>query len=350
MKHTLTQEDAQEIAYVRQEIRAASSQLRSRYPILKHKDLLGGGALLLATAVVFLVGYLYASDLIPWYVAVPLAGLAVSIFHEIEHDLIHLLYFKDSRLMYHLALGLTWLMRPSSINPWSRRRMHMHHHKLSGTLSDIEEVGITNGARWGVKRLFMLLDGLLGVLLQPVTMKKAVAEYIQAQPNTVRDRKKILAEQAMTYVPLSLIYYCLWYLWVISHAILWLQTSQGLVFPYALTISRYIELLDLLAVAYLVPNFLASFSLNFISSNMHYYSEGRPLGLIKQTQVLNSWWMLPFKLFCFNFGATHPIHHFVVGDPFYMRELTAKTAHAAMRKVGVRFNDFGTFGRANRWS
>jgi hypothetical protein len=59
--------------------------------------------------------------------------------------------------------------------------------------------------------------------------------------------------------------------------------------------------------------------------------------------------MLPFQLFCFNFGSTHAIHHFVVRDPFYIRQLTARTAHAALREVGVRFNDVGTFRRANRW-
>jgi hypothetical protein len=41
--------------------------------------------------------------------------------------------------------------------------------------------------------------------------------------------------------------------------------------------------------------------------------------VIQQTQVLNPWWMLPFQLFCFNFGSTHAIHHFVVRDPFYIR-------------------------------
>jgi hypothetical protein len=29
--------------------------------------------------------------------------------------------------------------------------------------------------------------------------------------------------------------------------------------------------------------------------------------------------------------------------------LTARTAHVALREVGVRFNDVGTFRRANRW-
>ncbi|RZL06584.1 MAG: hypothetical protein EOP40_17435, partial [Rubrivivax sp.] len=60
-------------------------------------------------------------------------------------------------------------------------------------------------------------------------------------------------------------------------------------------------------------------------------------------------WMWPFQLFCCNFGSTHAIHHFVVKEPFYVRQLTAPVAHRVMREAGVRFNDLGTFARANRW-
>jgi len=38
----------------------------------------------------------------------------------------------------------------------------------------------------------------------------------------------------------------------------------------------------------------------------------------------------------------------VVKEPFYIRQMTASVAHKVMREMGVRFNDFGTFARANR--
>jgi hypothetical protein len=82
---------------------------------------------------------------------------------------------------------------------------------------------------------------------------------------------------------------------------------------------------------------------------MHYYGDVEEGNIIQQTQVLNTWWTIPFHIFCFNFGATHAIHHFVVNEPFYIRQLTAAKAHEVMRKNGVRFNDVGTFLRANRW-
>ena len=104
------------------------------------------------------------------------------------------------------------------------------------------------------------------------------------------------------------------------------------------------------AVLIFAPNLLRSFSINFISSNMHYFGDIEDGNFVQQCQVLNSKWFIIPHLFCFNFGSTHGIHHFVVRDPFYIRQMTAKKAHEVMRANGVRFNDLGTFKRANRWT
>ena len=40
-----------------------------------------------------------------------------------------------------------------------------------------------------------------------------------------------------------------------------------------------------------------------------------------QTQILDHWLLYPFQLFCFNFGATHIMHHFVTRQPFYLRQV-----------------------------
>ena len=93
---------------------------------------------------------------------------------------------------------------------------------------------------------------------------------------------------------------------------------------------------------------LRTFCLHFISSNMHYYGDNEPGKITEQCQVLNVWWLWPLQAFCFNFGSTHAIHHFVVRDPFYIRQMTASRAHEVLRAHGVRFNDLGTFRRANR--
>ena len=72
--------------------------------------------------------------------------------------------------------------------------------------------------------------------------------------------------------------------------------------------------------------------------------------MLEQTQVLNRWFLLPLQLFCMNFGSTHGIHHFYVPDPFYVRQMTAAAAHRVMRENRVRFNDLGSFARANRYA
>ena len=87
--------------------------------------------------------------------------------------------------------------------------------------------------------------------------------------------------------------------------------------------------------------------LQVLSSCMHYY--GGVESTAQETQVLSKWYWLPLQLFSCNFGSSHAIHHFFVAQPFYLRELVRRDAHAAMRSHGVRFDDLGTFSRANRW-
>lgn len=72
--------------------------------------------------------------------------------------------------------------------------------------------------------------------------------------------------------------------------------------------------------------------------------------VLQQTQVWTAEWLKPFHALCFNFGETHAIHHFLVRDPFYLRELIKHDCQKVLRDNGVRFNDFGTFQRANRFS
>ncbi|EDX89618.1 hypothetical protein ADG881_1720 [Alcanivorax sp. DG881] len=38
----------------------------------------------------------------------------------------------------------------------------------------------------------------------------------------------------------------------------------------------------------------------------------------------------------------------MIRDPFHVRQMTAKRAHGVLKENGVRFNDLGTFRRANR--
>jgi hypothetical protein len=108
--------------------------------------------------------------------------------------------------------------------------------------------------------------------------------------------------------------------------------------------------LNFVAVTLLAPNAVRTFCLHFVSSNMHYYGDVEEHNVMQQTQVWTAKWLKPFHALCFNFGETHAIHHFLVRDPFYLREAIKHDCQKVLRDNGVRFNDFGTFGRANRFS
>ena len=319
-----------------QRIRAAVSEteahLRQRHPLLRYQDAIGAGIMLLALAGMAASGMAWHQGLLPAWLSIPLAAWFASLIHELEHDLIHYLYFRKRPIPHHLMLALGWLSRPLTINPWIRRRLHFHHHKHSGTESDIEERAITNGEHWGLKRLVMLFDGMAAVFLRALN-----------QPNA-RRRWRVIWRGLAAYFPLGIAAWATWYLFLAGH-LLAAVSSQ----PENSALAGAMPVIDILVVTLLAPNLLRSFCLNLVSSNMHYYGDVEDGNLVQQTQVLNPWWLAPLQVFCCNFGGTHAIHHFVVGQPFYLRQLIAKAVYPVLRDEGVRFNDWGTFGRANRW-
>jgi len=80
---------------------------------------------------------------------------------------------------------------------------------------------------------------------------------------------------------------------------------------------------------------------------MHYY--GGVNNMLEQTHVITSRLFMPFNLFCFNFGKTHTIHHFVPNQPFYLRQMLSKKILDVMRQHNVRFNDFNSIKNANAY-
>ena len=363
--------DAARALHVRTAVYSATEALLARHPWLRRRQSLIGlllqlGALggMAACAAAWLAGWWSA------WVAVPLIALCASVTHEIEHDLLHRLYFRRQPWVQDLLLLLGWLARPSTLNPWLRRELHLHHHKASGCESDLEERGIANGERWGLRRLLMTLDLQLAALLRPRTMAQAVALYLrdrqrelarsaqqQGRPLSGLPRARLTAPapfggsligRVVMRLPLTPLFWTTWHAVLLLHAADWLGAWAGSppAWPQWLAAAR--PLLDALAVCLLLPNALRSACLHFISSNMHYYGNVERGNLMQQTQVLNHPLLWPLQLFCCNFGSTHTIHHFVVGQPFYLRQMVAAAAHRAMREAGLPFNDFGSFARANR--
>lgn len=326
--------DDEQTRRIKAAIRARGIELRRRYPLLRRQNEIGLVLQLLAFGGMVTGACLYAAGVLPAWAAIASAAFLASIAHEIEHDLIHKLYYPRHPRVANALLALGWLMRPSTINPWVRRELHLLHHKISGTLGDVEERSISNGEPMGARRLLMMADGFCSVLLRPLP------------PGT---RWFFVKRAARAFFPLGFVHYGIWYAFLLFHAVDLGARVLGTPLAHAPLVLRVMGVVDFLTVVLVAPNVLRSFCLNFVSSSLHYFGDVAEGDVLRQTQVLTPWCLLPFQLFCVNFGATHAIHHFWVPEPFYLRQLTAPAAHAVMRANGVRFNDLGTFRRANRY-
>ena len=330
--------DQKRAAYIREQVMAHGNALRQRYPILQHQDALGAGILAFALLGILGSAALYIGGYLAWWACLLLNAFFASLTHELEHNLIHSMYFRKRPLQHNLMLALVWLARPSTINPWVRRHLHLNHHKVSGSEADMEERAITNGEPWGIARLLMVGDNMMSSLIRWLRAKNP------------EHRRLILTRTLKVYAPLGLLNWATWYLFLGFHLLDWASAALGAPIAWSAGNMNLMEVVNIAVVVLVGPNVLRTFCLHFVSSNMHYYGDVEPGNVIQQTQVLNPWWLWPLQAFCFNFGSSHAIHHFVVKEPFYIRQLTVPFAHRVMRKMGVRFNDFGTFARANRWT
>ena len=328
---------SQRSAHIREVVLAKGVELRQRYPILNHQDALGAGILAFALAAMIGSAVLYINGYMAWWVCLLLNAFFASLTHELEHDLIHSMYFRKKRIPHNLMMALVWLARPSTINPWIRRHLHLNHHKVSGTETDMEERAITNGEPWGFARLLMIGDNIMSAFIRMLRAK------------TWAHKSSIIKRTLKVYAPLALVHWGAWYVFLGFHAANGVAHLTGAPIEWSATTLSVMQVIDIAAVVIIGPNVLRTFCLHFVSSNMHYYGDVEPGNVMQQTQVLNPWWMWPMQAFCFNFGSSHGVHHFVVKEPFYIRQMTVPVAHKVMREMGVRFNDFGTFKRANRF-
>jgi len=96
-----------------------------------------------------------------------------------------------------------------------------------------------------------------------------------------------------------------------------------------------------------LPNLFRQSSLMLMSNSSHYFGDIPPNDVFYQNQILDHPIVWPFQLLCFNFGATHILHHYVVPQPFYLRQLVYSRVADRMVALGVRRNDFGALWRGN---
>ncbi len=314
-------------------IRGAEKELRISHPFLAHQDAIG--LTILAGSIVGMVATtaLYVAGLLPALAVILINTVLASLTHELEHDLIHKMYFKTNAFMHSVMMIGVWLARPNTVNPWLRRDMHLWHHSTSGTPADIEERILGNGMLSSPLRLLANMDGTMSGLFQWRQFRK------------VEGNKFTTGRLLLNGVPLLFVHNAVWYGW------LGVTITRHFIANPALDTAA--ALLHVPMVAWIGPNVVRYTALTFTSSNIHYYAD-KPTEVaidsrLKQCQVLNSKMFWPVHALCCNFGSTHGIHHFVPKQPFYIRQGVAGAAHESMKKGGVLFNDWGSFVRSNRY-
>lgn len=318
----------QHIQAIVKAIKLEEQNLRARHLFLAHQNSLGLLIVLACVAAFISLGCLYYLAIIPAWLCVIAAAFVASISHEMEHDLIHKQYFGKHPFMHNLLMLLVWCMRPNTINPWYRRKIHLHHHKVSGTTQDIEERLVGNGIKNPFIRLIVVCDGLLSLLISGKRMEKEISGF------------KFMTIFNAGF-PLATLYFTLLYGYLTFHTLNYFAINID--YPDWLLASM--PAIDLVMMVLVFPNVIRSACLNFVTSSMHYY--GGVNNLLQQTHVLTHWIFAPFQLFCFNFGATHTIHHFIPNQPFYIRQWISKKVLLVMKQHGVRFNDLASIKAAN---
>ena len=316
---------------IRAYIRDKEVSLRAKHTWLVHQDTLGLLFFFGAIASWGVLGALYLQGYLVWWFTVGAIAVAISVLHELEHDLIHRLFFKRRPWLRHLCLFTIWWSK-LHVNPWWRGPQHLHHHSRSGQTDDIEEKLLGIGMPWGPLRFLVALHPGVALLLL-IRLRAQV-------------RKFSLTQTVLMSAPTFLV---MWGIWEVFFG--YIRVRYGFAPSWdpahMLPMSGW-PLARNLAVLWFMPNILRQTCLALMSSYCHYYEDVDDKNMVEQTQILSHWALWPLQLFCFNFAATHWLHHFVVDQPFYLRPFVAHAVSDGVISEGMRVNDFGVVARNNR--
>jgi len=319
------------VTAIRQTIKNEEIRIRAKYSWLQYQDTIGLLALVVPLLVIATTMYLYVAGSIHWALTVPLIAMSVSIIHELEHDLIHNMYFRRNPQFKDTVYYIIWCCKMLN-SPWKRAVNHLRHHVVSGQRTDTEERSLGIGLSFLSVRTAVLFFPLLITLTINMCRKHAPL------PDNV------LRKFYYAVIPYSIMQF------MAANA---LRLHMGWTFgafdpvfmlpQWIWTFSSYVGVLVIL------PHMLRQCSINFITTSCHYYGDIPNQNVFYQNQVLDHWIFLPLHLFCFNFGATHIIHHFVPSQPFYIRQMISRRVIREMEQRGIRRNDLGVWRRKNRY-
>ena len=235
-------------------IRAEEKRLRAKHGWLAYQNTLGLSVWIGSFAVWGAVSAAWLVGLLPWWAAVPLATLALSLLHELEHDLIHDLYFRERPWVQDLMFTGIFLAK-ATLDPWTRRRIHIRHHKVSGQPVDIEERLIGLGLPMGPKRILLTLIPAFAGLVLPDVIEALRAARAEAGPKARTPKKS---------GPLRVLAHVLGTLFALLPFVVVPAAILGQAWAVALL------------VLYVGPNTLRHATIALISSSSHYYGDIPP--------------------------------------------------------------------------
>jgi len=306
-------------------------RIRKRFSWLAWQDTLCCAWFFGSLLIVALSTTLYLRSILPWLVATCVNGVAISILHELEHDLIHNLYFKTKPYVQHFMFLVIWMGKLHA-NPWNRKTLHLLHHKASGQVKDVEERILGLGLPFGLKRLAMAVHPFANILQFDTVWRESGMPMALFYKQIFQNGPTIVIFAVLIHLfflhLVNFYVYPLKFLFLLGPILTWPFVRDTM-------------------VVWLLPNLIRNMSLIFMTTSCHYYGD-IPKGYVYfQNQIINHPLLWPFQIFCFNFASTHIIHHYVPSQPFYLRQMIAHPVHAEMIRQGVRNNDFGVVFRSN---
>lgn len=316
-------------------IKQSDSTIRQNYPLLYHQDCIGAIIFISSLLLILFFSYLYLCKYITAIPAIVLIALPISLLHELEHDIIHNLYFKQSRWVQNVMFSLIWSAK-LHISPWYRRQIHLKHHLLSGQPNDAEERLIGLGLSPSFTRMAVSVHPFAGLLVSDDISKDA--KYFK------------VSTMQLFNAPVALLFTTIIRVFLGYNALFLIYCYLNYDFNTIYGIQTVYPIIHNLTICLCFPNLLRQSCLVLMSTSTHYFKD-IPLNTVYyQNQILDSWYVFPFQLFCFNFGATHIVHHYVPSQPFYIRHFTARSVKSIMLELGVRNNDFGILWRNNGYT
>eukprot|EP01090_Pellita_catalonica_P004120 TRINITY_DN13961_c0_g1_i1.p1 TRINITY_DN13961_c0_g1~~TRINITY_DN13961_c0_g1_i1.p1 ORF type:complete len:458 (+),score=73.76 TRINITY_DN13961_c0_g1_i1:59-1432(+) len=321
------------VRQIKRFILAEEDRVRKERPWLNYQDLIGAIFFVGSIAMIIGIAGAYLSGALAWYFVIPLIGLPISILHELEHDLIHNLYFKGHKRVQDVMFALIWFFKWHG-NPWWRRDMHHWHHRVSGQKNDIEERLIGLGMDMDWKRL--------GVATHPLGFLNDVKVIKSEAPKNfdIAYMNRGSMPTAMVLIAFLKVFPWIFAAKLLVPTVWWDTVGLEAVF---------VPVRDFMVIL-AFPLFLRQSCLVAMSTACHYFGDIPERNCYYQNQILDHWLLTPLQIYCWWFGSTHIIHHYIPNQPFYLRPFIEKNVHAKMQTLGVRKNDWGVVRRANRFN